>query len=318
VVIAAVAVLLHVFVRQIDAVSVAVSVVITWSVALAQAFMRPVRDAECASWADLHLGGESAYETYLEHRDTGGHAPAGQRLVAWIDSGARRSVERLASMPSDVHLRKPCAVAAVALLLASVLLQVPIQTTVGVSRTKAATATAGASSDRERRDSGAARMADLASDNGSTNSLTSERGDTTSGDDGRTPAAAGAADVGSEILEARSGTNAVAAAEQAAAGGRDAGKTADTLADTGLTEAWQGELATKLHELATTDKQPSDADPMLAAEYQPAATAQDSTATPTAFEPAAAVAPEARSRVHLDPAEQAYVRSYFADSGATP
>jgi hypothetical protein len=318
VVVAAIAVLLHVFVRQIDVVAVAVAVVVTWLVALAQAFMRPVRAAECASWADRHLGGESAYETYLEHRDAGGDAPAMQRLVAWIDSGARRSAERLASLPDDLHLRKPCAVAAVALLLAIVLLQVPIQTTASSSRTQAAAAGNGAASEREHGDSGAARTADLVAGNESTSSLTSDRGDTASRDLERTPAAAGVPRVDSETREASGGMNAGPAAEQAAAGGRDAGKTADTLADTGLTEAWQGEMATKLRELAAADQQPSNADPALAADYQPATTRQDSAAAAIAFEPAAAVAPEARSRMRLGPAEQAYVRSYFADSGATP
>jgi hypothetical protein len=242
-----------------------------------------------------------------------------QRLVAWIDSGARRSVERLASMPGDVHLGKPCAVAVVALLLAVVLMQVPMQTTASMARgANAPAASAGASSERERGDPGAARNADPATGNDSMNALTAERSDTTTGDSERTPAPAGASADDSATREARSGTDAVPGAEQAAAGGRDAGKSADTVVDTGLTEAWHGEMATKLRELAAADQQPSDADPTLAADYQPAVTPQDSVAAETAFEPAAAVAPEARSRVRLGPAEQAYVRSYFADSGATP
>ncbi len=210
--------------------------------------------------------------------------------------------------------------AIVALLLAVVLMQVPMQTTASMARgANAPAASAGASSERERGDPGAARNADPATGNDSTNSLTPERGDTTSGDGDRTPAPAGASAEDSATREARGGTNAVPAAEQAAAGGRDAGKTADTVADTGLTEAWHGDMATKLRELAAVDQQPSDADPTLAADYQPAVdSAGSGPAAETAFEPAAAVAPEARSRVRLGPAEQAYVRSYFADSGATP
>lgn len=316
VVVAVVAVLLHLFVRPVDPAAVAVAVAITWFVAMAQALVRPVRDAECASWADRHLGGESAYETYLEHRDAGGPAPAVQRLVAWIDSGARRSVGQLASMPGDVSLRKPLAVAAVALLLTTVLLQVPLQTTANVARTKAAATSAAASSERELRNSIGAQKADLAAGNDSASSVGVEQGDKTSSDGGRTPASADAS--GKESREGARGANAAPAAEQAAAGGRDAGQTADAIADTGLTEAWQGELATKMREFATTDQQPSEADTTLAADYQPATTPQDAAAMVIAFKPAAAVPPEARSRMRLDPAEQAYVRSYFADSGATP
>jgi cytoskeletal protein RodZ len=309
---------LHSLVRPIDVVAVAAVVVFVWFVALAQALVRPVPDAECASWADRHLGGESAYETYLEHRDAGGPAPAVQRLVAWIDSGARRSVGQLASMPGDVNLRKPLAVAAVALLLTTVLLQVPLQTTASVARTKAAATSAAASSELEPRNSIDAQKTDLGAGNDSASSVGVEHGDKTSSDGGRTPASADASGKESASREGPRGANAAPAAEQAAAGGRDAGQTADTIADTGFTEAWQGELATKMRELATTDQQPSAADPTLAADYQPATTPQDAAAMVVAFKPAAAVPPEARSRMRLDPAEQSYVRSYFADSGATP
>lgn len=319
VVVAAVAVLLHVFVRPIDVVAVAGAVVITWSIALAQASFHPVRDAECAAWADRHLGAESAYETYLEHRDAGIQTPALQRLVAWIDSGARRSVERLASLPGDLRLRKPFAVAAVALLLTAVLLQVPMQTPASAARgASAAAASAGATAEPERRDSASARNADRITGNDNSHSLPAERNDTTSADD-RRAAAAGDPSADSTTRAAHSGPNTVPAGEQAAAGGQDAGQTADTLADTGLTEAWQGEMATKLREFGNTDQQLSDVDPTLAADYQSGATPQDAAiATVLAFEPAAAVAPEARSRMRLGPAEQAYVRSYFADSGAIP
>ncbi len=319
VVVAGVAVLLHVFVRPVDAATVAIAVAVVWFVSLAQAFMRPVRDAECASWADRHLDGESAYETYLEHRDAGGPAPAVLRLVAWIDGGARRSVERLASMPGDVRLGKPLAVAAVALLLAVVLLQVPMQTKARMTRgASASAATAGVPSEHAGRDSGAARTGDVSDVDDSMSSPAAKRGDTTNSEGGRIPAPADASGEDSVTREGPRSADAAPAAEQAAAGGRDAGQTADTVADTGFTEAWQGEMATKLRELATTDQQPADADPTLAADYQPAAAPQDATDTALVFKPAAAVAPEARSRMRLGPAEQAYVRSYFADSGATP
>ena len=284
VVVAGVAVLLHVFVRPVDVATVAIAVAVVWFVSLAQAFMRPVRDAECASWADRHLDGESAYETYLEHRDAGGPAPAVRRLVAWIDGGARRSIERLASMPGDVRLGKPLAVAAVALLLAVVLLQVPMQTTARMARGASAyAATAGVSSERAGRDSSAARTGDVSDVDDSTSSPAVKRSDAPSGEVGRTPAGASGED--SVTREGPRGADAAPAAEQAAAGGRDAGQTADTVADTGLTEAWQGEMATKLRELAATDQQPADADPTLAADYQLAAAPQDATATALVFKP---------------------------------
>ena len=110
-----------------------------------------------------------------------------------------------------------------------------------------------------------------------------------------------------------------ASGSRAASGGREAGDSADTLEDTGFSPSWQGELARKvLSSTAAADNVPARADPSRAADYAAAPSPPDDTSAAARHSPAPAVPPEARPRVRLGPAEQAYVRAYFSGSGATP
>jgi hypothetical protein len=145
---------------------------------------------------------------------------------------------------------------------------------------------------------------------------------TNSDDEGRRNSGGKAASTGGASEEARELTAAGdlppdATAARAAPGGRDAGAGTDDTADAALSQAWQGEMATTLRTLEVPPQASSRTDQSLAADYESAATGGAVTGPGAEFTPAAA-APHARRKPSLGPAEQAYVRAYFAAPGATP
>jgi hypothetical protein len=144
VVIALVAALLHLLVRPVGVLYVALAVTITWGVALLRALVMPIRARECAAWADRHLAGGCAYETFLESRGSADLAqalPARQRLAQWIDEASPRNLARLAATPHEARVLRPVAVALVAALLATALLLMPTQDHSIVASTSADTST---------------------------------------------------------------------------------------------------------------------------------------------------------------------------------
>ena len=317
VVVAFVAVLLHLLVRPVSVFSVALTVTITWGVALLRAMATPIPARECAAWADRHLAGGCAYETFLEARGNAlSHdaASARQRLAQWIDESAPRSLARLAATPHEARVLQPTVIALVAVALATVLLLIPTQDHSIVANTSADTSTpaprAQAAAHERRAE---AESSDSARDRASaTNSADEETG----GDGGRSPSP-GAVPEDPRGLEATGDQQPPATATRAASGGRDAGASADDATDAALSQAWQGELAMTLRTLATPPAASSRADQSLAADYE-SATADNTVTRPgAAFTPAAA-APQARRKPSLGPVEQAYVRAYFAAPGATP
>jgi hypothetical protein len=321
VVVALVAVLLHVFVRPVSVLHVALAVTITWGVALLRALVTPIPARECAAWADRHLAGGCAYETFLEaRRNAGSHeaAPARQRLAEWIDEAAPRSLARLAATPHEARVLRPAAVALVAALLATVLLLMPAQDRSMVAGTSTEASTPGPRAQAAARDEARERREEVespsaASDRSSaTNSDDEQRSD----DGGRAPSPGGLPEDPHEMTAAGDRQRA-ATATRAASGGRDAGAGTDDDADAALSQAWQGELATTLRTLAVPPPASSRADQSLAADYESATAAGAVTPPEAAFTPAAA-APQARRKPSLGPVEQAYVRAYFAAPGATP
>ena len=321
VVVALVAVLLHLLVRPVSVLPVALAVTITWGVALLRALAAPIQERECAAWADRHLEGGCAYETFLEVRGSAGsreEAPARQRLEEWIEEAAPRSLARLAATPHEARVLRPAAVALVATLLATALLLIPTQDHSIVAGTSGDPSTAGpraqaAARGKALEQSAQAESPDAARDrSGATNS-----GDEQSGDDsGRAPAPGGVTEDPDE-MKATGDLQRAETATRAASGGRDAGAGTDDATDAALSQAWQGELATTLRTLAVPPRASSRADQSLAADYKGASADDNVTRPGAAFTPAAA-APQARRRPDLGPVEQAYVRAYFAASGATP
>ena len=321
VVVALIAVLLHLLVRPVSVFSVALAVTLTWGVALLRALVTPIRALECAAWADRHLAGGCAYETFLEARGNAGSrvaAPARQRLAQWIDEAAPRSIARLAATPHEARVLRPVAVALVAVLLAAALLLMPTQDHSIVANTSADTSTPGPRAQATARDEAREQRAEVESPDAARDRLSA----TNSDDRARRNGGGQAASTGEASEDAHESTAAgdlqpAATATRAASGGRDAGAGTDDATDAALSQAWQGELATTLRTLATPPPASSRADQSLAADYESATADGTATRPGAAFTPAAA-APQARRKPSLGPVEQAYVRAYFAAPGATP
>jgi hypothetical protein len=321
VVIALVAALLHLLVRPVNVFSVALAVTVTWGVALLRALATPIQARECAAWADRHLAGGCAYETFLEARGSAlSHdaAPARQRLAQWIDEAAPRSLARLAATPHEARVLRPAAVALVAVLLATALLLMPAQDHSTVASTTADTSTPGPRTQATARDEAREQRARLDSpDSARDRSSATNSDDEERRNNGGQAASTGGASEDARELTAAGDLPPDATAARAAPGGRDAGAGADDATGAALSQAWQGEMATTLRTLAAPPSASSRADQSLAAEYE-SATADGTVTRPgAAFTPAAA-APQARRKPGLGPVEQAYVRAYFAAPGATP
>jgi hypothetical protein len=321
VVVALVAALLHLLVRPVSVSSVALAVTITWGVALLRALATPIQARQCAAWADRHLAGACAYETFLEARGSAlSHdaAPARQRLAQWIDEAVPRSMARLAATPHEARVLRPVAVALVAVLLATALLLMPAQDHSIVASTSADTSTPGSRAPAAARDDTLGQRAEPGShDPARDRSSATSSDDAERSEDGRRAPSPGGAPADQRETTAAGDMERAATATRGAPGGRDAGAGTDDTADATLSQAWQGEMATTLRTLAVPPPASSHADQSLAADYESAATGGTVTGAGAAFTPAAA-APQSRRKPNLGPAEQAYVRAYFAAPGATP
>jgi hypothetical protein len=318
--VALVAMALHLVVRPVSPAAFALAISISSVAAILQAAFTRIRASECAAWADRFLGGSSAYATYLECSatlDRRQDNPALHRLVEWIEQAAPRSLEQLRSIPPQAGVLKPVAVALVAVTLAAVLLQVPVRPHAAVTSASSvesgATAQLGpdtpelASTARVDED---APAADGARPRKARNEETGREGQVLTPvleDERTTP----------EEVKAAGEAQGAADAKRAASGGRDAGDSPDTAADTGLSEAWQGAMASTLRSLSEPPVQATRTDSTRAADFSADTIANGSARAVDAITPAPAAAPEARRAVRLGPAEQAYVRAYFAGSGAT-
>jgi hypothetical protein len=315
---ALIAILLHLFVRPVGLSAAAFAIALCWLGALAQAAATRIDAKDCAAWADRHLGGSTAYATYLEFLDapSPGETPALRRLNDWVEQVAPRSLEQLHAMPRRAGLSKPAAVAAVAVALTVVLLQLPAHPHVAIppqSRNGPAidrpelpirpaaegdsrAAAAPAISRAERSDRNAAPG--------------------TAGSDGITALATDRPS-SAEVSDRAVGAQKAVVAHEPASGGRNAGESPDSAPDTGLSDAWQGEMAASLQALADPAQGRTRTDSTLAAEFRDRSGASPP-ASPASIAVAAASPPEARFTAKLTPAEQAYVRAYFAGSGVEP
>jgi hypothetical protein len=321
VVVALVAALLHLLVRPVSVSSVALAATITWGVALLRALATPIQARECAAWADRHLAGGCAYETFLEARGSArSHdaAPARQRLAQWIDEAAPRSMARLAATRHEARVLRPAAVALVAVLLATALLLMPTQDHSVVAGTSTDTSRPGPRAQVAARDDALGQRAEPDSpDSARDRSSATSSDDAERSEDGGRARTPGGAPEDQRETTAAGDMERAATATRAAPGGRDAGAGTDDTADAPLSQAWQGDLATTLRTLATPSPASSSADQSLAADYESTAIGGTVTGPGAAFTPAAA-APQSRRKPNLGPAEQAYVRAYFAAPGATP
>ena len=319
-VVTGIAVTLHFLVRPVAPVEVVVAVVAVWSIAVVGARLPTIDRRECAAWADRHLDGACAFETYLERRDGPALPPGVEHQFAdSLEQLSRGAADRLRALPVASNLRRPLALAAVGLLLAVVLLQVPVQVRTagreGVEpRVTAAPPAASASpaSPASGGDESPTRARPPAPEpNPATQGAMTRRRSATGGDP------AGRSDEAAVDRESAS-SNGGATAKRPGTGGQEAGDTADTAENPSLSEAWTGAMAAQYRALAAPPEAATRADPTLAATYS-----QDDASHTKAFaeetaHPAAAVPPPARHASSPGPAERAYVRAYQSLQGATP
>jgi hypothetical protein len=291
----------------------------TWMLAAGWAVSHRFTDLECASWADRHLGGSSAFATWLEVIVEPQASPAVERFLRWIAAAVPRTFAMLHSLPLRLQLTKPLSVLIVSAGLAATVLQIPSLQPAGTRAQPAAAPDARAAREVEER----ANAPDASSQGASPlQAATAGRQDAAveeSHADALRPLADTADDSTTVALELATAPTAGAAGARAAAGGRDAGDSPDTVQESGLAPSWQGELARRLLSApGATDPASARADPARAATYTAVADPPGAAPATRDFAPAPAAAPTARPQAGLGPAEQAYLRAYFAGSGATP
>ena len=319
-VVAAIVITLHAFVRPVALVEVAVAVAAVWSLAIVGTRLEASGPRVCAAWADRHLDGACAYETYLERRDGPALSPGVELQFAdSLEQLAGGAAERLRALPVEANFRKPLALAAVGLLLTVVLLQVPVQMRTG-AREIGDRGTPGASTAASRSTASPSPGVQTASTREPARSAepsqaaptTATRGGSATGDEpGTRP---------DEVADDRDRESATGGAttKRSGTGGREAGDTADTAANPSLSEAWKGTMAAQIRELAGPPEAATRADPTLAATYSPDDTGGTTAAEEKTAQPAAAVPPPARHASSPGPAERAYVRAYLSLQGVTP
>jgi hypothetical protein len=323
-VVTGIAVTLHFLVRPVAPVEVVVAVVAVWSIAVVGARLPTIDRRECAAWADRHLDGACAFETYLERRDGPALPPGVEHQFAdSLEQLSRGAADRLRALPVESNLRRPLALAAVGLLLAVVLLQVPVQVRTadrdgGDARVTAAppAASGSPSSPASGGDESPTRARPASPEPSPATQGATTRGPGATGGDPAELGDEAAVDRASE--SANGGANGGATAKRPGTGGQEAGDTADTAENPSLSEAWKGAMAARFRELAAPPEAATRADPTLAATYSPEDTRQATAAESNTAQPAAAVPPPARHASSPGPAERAYVRAYLSLQGATP
>jgi hypothetical protein len=313
--------LLQLFVARFDVTVVLAATALPWLVGAGWTASGRITPAECAAWADRHLGGKSAYATLLEtvgDQPPRPASPAVEALLQWVDAAVPRSQAMLHALPLRMRLAKPVMTLFVSGALTAILLQLPAPDTAAKWNMPAGAPVAQTEPDAHL--ATAPRDQPAAETTEPTVAVQSSRGQ------------AREAPPTAELVAAKAGADSVekelalstdpatgASGSRAASGGREAGDSPDTLDDAGFTPSWQGELARKvLSSTAAADNVPARADPSHAADYAAAPSPPDDSSAVPLMSPAPAVPPEARPRVRLGPAEQAYVRAYFSGSGATP
>jgi len=318
--------LVHWFLWPVSLTDVCAVAALPWVMAIGWAISRRSTADECAAWADRHLGGASAYATMLEmaeDRHAGRAEPALERLEQWVNEALPHSLAMLAARPLRTRLAKPLAAALVCTALTTALIQIPARhTPAAAAQSPRGAATPQASAAAVATTARDDRLPDVAPEATIAGQPVTPRGAAQArealSNPGVTQQRANAArTAGAAPLAAAPG--AVATSSRAGSGGREAGDSSDTSADTGLSESWQGALAEKLlSSTAAVNGEPARADPTRAADYGPAPGPPDASSATALALPAPAVAPEAHATARLGPAEQEYVRAYFAGSGAGP
>jgi len=324
VVIALLAVLVHLWVRPLEVEQLLAAIALPWLLAALQSRLtRPTR-AECAQWADQHLAGRSGYAALLEFADSPAatRAPAVAHLEAWLDEPARRSLATLDARPLETGLAKPLAAALVCSALAAALLQLPTHplATPLVGRATGATAiadhrqSAAQPTPRSPRAEPAARAEDARG-----KAMTTQQPGARIAPTAAAPPPSQAASLERATEEVRDRPPGARSVARDTATGREAGDSADTGDDALLVAPSQESLVARLREISPARAPAAGrADPAQATDYASAGAAAGTSPASIPLAAPAADPPPATARLELGPAEQGYLRAYWADTGARP
>lgn len=121
------AVAVHLSVGPVPAGAMLSALIALWAAMLAWAGRRRPSDAACALWADRHLGGASAFTTWLETRRHGpaANAQAVRWLEHWVTARVPQGLRLLAERPEPAQLSRPFAFAGVCAALSALVLTLP-------------------------------------------------------------------------------------------------------------------------------------------------------------------------------------------------
>lgn len=322
VLVALLAVLLHLSVRPVTPGELALCLALTGLLAAGQALITRPSPADCADWADRHLGGRSGYATSLEvsSRSRRDRDPAAQHLDAWVAQAVPSSLGQLADRPFDAGLRKPLAAALVCVALAIALLQLPTGARTPETMTAAArTATAESALIEER--PGVQGQPPRGSSVGDAREPASPAPAAARDTPANTAAPADARDAAAQDGRLRDGdtTPVARTTREAAATGREAGDVADASGENVFTAPWQGELAARLRDIATqAPRRELRADTGRDADFTDSTAADAARDDDRSLVVAPATPPPATASPPLSPAERAYLRAYLSDRRTDP
>jgi hypothetical protein len=308
-----------------------------WALLMLRALWHRPAVADCALWADRHLGGTSAYTTVLELRGTApGHASesARQWLENWVAARLPESLRLLAERKESIRLSRPLLSMLACAALATLVLALPDTAPVlGQQALAVPPSELGDTPGSEAQAPASDKLVgEIASALRSAQSREvperRDAGQTNAGQDGKAakdedPAAnqPAARPTGEGVGVAASPSDRaaeparVSASPQAAGGGRTAGEGRDERSAPGMSRAQQGTIA-----VTTSAARTAGTPAVLQADMTQLATYHEDLAPPasamaySSFEVAAATPPPATESPRLTPNEASYVQAWMKAS----
>jgi hypothetical protein len=324
---------------------VALASALPWGVLLARAGWRRPMPATCALWADRHLGGRSAFSTWLEFVPGPADAtplPAAAFLAQWTSAQVPQALRQLAETPRSPRLLRPLLAMAMCMALAALVLALPGQSPAAAPAAATASAAPGPVADRPLAlAADAATAPDLAADLAKAlrSAPTPEAAARQPGGGQPQAAAPGQTDDAASALPAPPGaaapraqpgqpaTAAAPASDQApppgaaqaagAGAGRQAGDSRDERADVGVSRGPRQPLA--VQRSAAGMPRPltgRHADARQSARYDDAHGLPGAAAARADLAAAAATPPPATDPARLGPTETSYVQAWMKASAA--
>jgi len=288
-------------------------------IALAAAAMRRPDVETAALHADRHLGGQSAYSTWLEARSGGSNrleTSAGRRLLEWAAATVPSVRDALSRRRTSWQLLRPAAAAAICTALAIAVTMLgssrpgPIPSYAESPAPGSTAAEAPMLDETAFADTLASELA--AADGGI--DATAGPGSRESSTDGPGPAAAAPGEPEAVADDAISALRRGVAGVTAATGsGREAGSTRDDSAPGAASRAAAGPLLVQRRDVSgPVDDARRLAHDERVASYVDDALTDSGTSLTAAVDAAPASPPAARREARLSPAEAAYVASWRA------